>query len=183
MKARLVSFLGELGWMVEKGGGEPVGSIGRVAVLAVLEVLVDDLSKCGIKDETTGDAVHQGGESRDRRPEHQAAGFEDPGGLREGLDPIGTLDEVVERAKEENGIAGAIWLVQGTGIADRGTEQRRRPCPLASLVDLVFDGINQMDIMALRSEPCRIRAGRAAHVEDPQGRGRQMSGEDFLGAS
>jgi hypothetical protein len=40
-----------------------------------------------------------------------------------------------------------------------------------------------MNVMALRSEPRRVRPSRAAHVEDSQGRARQVPGEDLLGAS
>src|SRR5436190_10183237 len=60
-------------------------------------------------------------------------------------------------------------------------KHRRRPGALTSLPELVLDGIDEVDLMALGSQPGRVDAGGTAHVENPTGLPWQVSGDDLLG--
>ncbi len=88
--------------MVEEGRRKPLGSIRRVAMLTVLEVSSDDPLELGIEEKAARKTVHQRRETGYRRPEQKASRLEDSRRLFEGLCPVCSGRQMIERTKEQN---------------------------------------------------------------------------------
>jgi hypothetical protein len=115
----------ELAGQVEVGGGEPLRPAGRVAVLALADVALDDRLEPRLVEEAAQQPVVGRREPRDRRRRHHAAGAQHAPRLRQRGDPVGPAGQVVEGTEQEHGVDAGVGAVQSPRLADRGARQRR----------------------------------------------------------
>ena len=77
---------------------EVVEPLGRVPMLSVPEVLLNDGGKPRILEKVTGETVQSRGPARDGGGENLSAWFQNASCLAEGASTIGGLGQVIERA-------------------------------------------------------------------------------------
>ncbi len=82
-------------------------------------------------------------------------------GLPQDSDAVRTLDEVIQRAKQQHRIPGVVSLIQRTGI----TNGHREPSSGARLVHVQRNRVDQVYVMAQIDQPGRVHARTAADVE------------------
>jgi hypothetical protein len=117
-------------------------------------------------------------EPSDGRGEQNPAGPQDSPRLDERRDPLSSTHEVVERAEEEHRIDRRIRLRQPAGIADFGGHQPVLSCGS----NMLQDDIDEMHPVASASQPGRMHAGAAAHVEHHRRRRRQLTQQQLTRA-
>jgi hypothetical protein len=83
--------------------------------------------------------------------------------LRPAPTAASSAHEVVQRAEEEHRIDRRIRLREPAGVADFGGQQPVLSCGS----DTLRDDVDQMHAVAPASQPGRVYAGAAAHVEHP----------------
>src|SRR5215467_12011897 len=104
--------------MVEVGRGEPVRMAGRVAVLTVAQIAVDDVLEARLEEKSPREAVEQRGEPRDGGREHGALRLHDAPCLRERRQAVLAFGQVVERTEEQNRVEGCLLERELARVAD-----------------------------------------------------------------
>jgi hypothetical protein len=156
-----------------------------VAVLAVGEVALDDRLEAGLEQEALRDAVEGRGEARDGRRGEQAAGAQRAPRLLQGAGAVGRLGEVVQRPEQEDHVGAVVVDRQRARIAEDDRGQRRVGLGGgggAGLIDVQGHRVHEVHRVALGGQRQRVGAGRAADVEDRDGRRGQEAGQQLAGA-
>jgi hypothetical protein len=110
--------------------------------------------------------------------DHHPAWPHHPGRLGQRRRPVGRLDQVVERAEEEDGVEGGGRVGEGDGVGPLHPDRLR---PGGGRLDVDGDGVEQGDPVAEAGQPGGVAAGPAAGVEDRGRRRRQPPGQQLLG--
>ncbi len=127
VEARVGYLSPQLLWPMEIGRREVVEALGRVAVLAVEEVILDDAGVALVRIEIARKAVERGRPTRDSRGDEYAAWAEDSSGLAKGSRSICSVDKVLQRTEQKNeryGLAGG-WKRPRVGNAARSQSASR----------------------------------------------------------
>jgi len=169
---------------MEVRSGEVV-PLGRVRVATVVQVALDDRDERRVTEESLEHAGEERGEARDAGREDEPAGLEHPTRLDERREPVGALGQVIERAQEQHGVHARVGLVEPARVADARAGDRvvrlTRRGP-ARVLDVLREGVHQVDLVAERREPARVHAGAPAHVEHDLPCGREPVQDELLGA-
>ena len=104
--------------------GEVVEPLGRVPVLPLPEVVLNDGDEPRILKEIAGEPVQRRGPARDGGGEELPAGLQDPPRLAEGAGPVGGLGQVIQRAQQEDDVGAAVGEVQGPSVSDATRGER-----------------------------------------------------------
>ncbi len=183
-KARLAHLVLELPGQVEEGRGEVV-AVCRVPMLLILEISSHDGRVVGIAQQIVGDAVEERSEAPYRGRHEKPARLEHAGRLAEGHDALRALDQMIERAQEQDGVGAGIGIFEPARIAQpaggQGSVWLARRGRLG-LLDVERHGIDQMHAIAQGGEPAGVDSGAAPHVQHGSGRGGEAAENDLLGA-
>ena len=157
-----------------------VGVTGRVAVLALAQVALDDVLEARLEQEAPRQAVEQRREPRDRGSEHRSLRPHDPPGLGERGQAVLALGQVVQGTEEQDRVEGRRLGAEPARVADLGRDAAGpRPRRLQDPGDLDGYGVDHVDPMPVLGQPLRVHTGRAADVEDAQRPGRQVAAHDL----
>jgi hypothetical protein len=96
-------------------------------MLAFLEILLNDGGKPRILKEVTGETVQRRCPPRDGGGEESAARLQDPSRLAEGASTIGSLDQVIEWAQEQDDVGALSGEAQGPRLTDSAGGERLGP--------------------------------------------------------
>ena len=180
-KSRLLDLGRKLVRMVEVRGREPLEAVGRVAVLTIREVSVDDRAERRIGEEALAQTVEEGRKARDRGRGDRPAGSDDAPRFGESRDSLLALGQVVERTEQQDGVVRGVHLVEAPRVPDRDAEWTLGSlCHFRRLPDVQGNGIDEVDAITARGEPGRVDAGSAAHVEHGRGRRWKKTLEELL---
>ena len=167
-----VDFLPEIIGPMEVGGGEVIQPLGRIAMLAVLQIPPHNALEPGVVEEVAGESVERRCEARDGRCAEPAAGLQHSRCLVQRLRAISGFCEVVHRPHQQDHVGSSIRYIQRARIADSARRQR----PLGeTAAPLRFchesrGRVDQVHRIAALGQPQRIRSSRPADVEHGGGR-------------
>src|SRR5262245_25280956 len=99
-----MQFLG----LVEEGCGEVLRITCRISMLPVSQVALQDGREQGLLEEAVSQGVEKRGKPADRRRQDHAAGAKNPKGLLQAVNTVLALGEMVQRAKQQDGIHRAV---------------------------------------------------------------------------
>lgn len=177
----LFHFCSQFVGVVKECRREILRIVRRIAVLAVPQVLPDNLDKCRISEQVACHAAQKGCETGYRPSEDETARAQHAECFDQTRQPICPYRQVIEGAKQ--GIYAAIGVAKITGIACRAT--RQWVCRLgfrgsARSLDVVRDRVDEMDFMPLPCQPQGVYARCASYVENDGSRLRQASPDEVL---
>src|SRR5438552_3417757 len=102
--------------MVEKGGCKVGRMSSRVAMLAILQVLLDDPDELVVVVVTAKQAIERRGKPRDARREQHTLISQDAARLPQCCQAIDPLGEMIQRAQQQDGISAFVRNIQAAGI-------------------------------------------------------------------
>jgi hypothetical protein len=144
MEPSLSYLLSQFSRKVEVGGGEEPGL--RSWMHAGSDSSLDNpIHLLFVESIEPYKEIEERGETGDRGCEQQAARAQDPSRLSKRRQTVAPFDEVVERAKEQHNVDGAIPLAQLSGVAELGGHLR---VARLRLLDVELDGFDDMDPVA-----------------------------------
>ena len=88
--------------------GEVVEALGRVAVLPILEITLDDAREAVVGEQIANQAIERGRVTGDPRREQNATGPQHARRLAQRGPSVGRVDQVVQRAEQEHAVHGRI---------------------------------------------------------------------------
>jgi hypothetical protein len=168
---------------VEEGAREVLGPVRRVAMLAVDEIPLHNSLEGGVREERSPEAIEERGEAGDGGREEDPARPQNPPGLAQSGQSLGAPQEVVERSQQQNHIHASTRVLQSACLSPSHAGQRGRLGRGGPLRLLNVDGygVNEVDLISPGGQPERVGTGRAPHVQDHGGGGRQVASEELPG--
>src|SRR5579871_3828750 len=164
----LRSLLSQLLRVMEKGVHEISRLSGRIPMLTVLQVLIDDLGELGVFQEPTAKAIQRGREAGYARREKDAARLEDTIRFPQRLKAIFSVRQMVQRSEKQGRIQRPCLPGERAGIANAGAGQRRFRLAAGSFfrqLNVQGRDIYQMDPVALPGQPAGVAARPAADIQ------------------
>ena len=136
-------------------GHEIPGIIRLVPILAVDKGPVAHAHNQRLERRIQRQAIKRPGVARDAGGDHNAVRPENTPRLSKGLDPVGTIRQMVQRAEQQHGVDRGIGQRQPAGIANRnrGQRLRRRIVLTSRFFDQASGGIDQMNGIAQAGQP------------------------------
>src|ERR1700687_4167983 len=120
----------------------------------------------------------------DGRAPHQASGAESTASFAQAGEPVFSFDKMVERTEEQNRIGGGVALGQVTRVS----HLRRGKWMVGLLIGcrprllhVLEHRVDQLDLIAARSEPAGVSTRASTGVDDHGWSGRQMAENQFPG--
>jgi hypothetical protein len=184
-QAGLGDLPGQLLGQVEEGGGEPLRASGRVAVLAVAQVALDDRLEPRLVQVAAEQAVAGGREPGDPGRGQDPARAQHPPRLGEGPDPVAAVGQVVQGAQQQDGVDAGVGPLEPAGVTHAGAGQRAPrllPGGAQRLLDVDGHRVDQVDLVAPRGQGQGVHASGPADVQDDRGCRRQVPDQQLPGA-
>ena len=177
LEARITDFAGEFVGEVKERRGKEERIVVWIVVLAIDKGGLEERLEAGVVLKTHGESGEEGGVAGDGGDEGDAARTEDPMGFSQGGEAAGAAGEVVERAQEEDGIAGSGGKGEGAGVAADGGKTGG-----AGLGGVLGDEVEERGAVVEGREPGGVNAGGDTDVEDAGGGRREVAEENLAGA-
>ena len=169
---------------VEERGREVVRVAGRIPMLPLREIALDDRSEARIREQVAGETVERGRPPRDPRGDEDATGLQHARRLGERTATVAGVDEVVEGTEQKDQRRRRLRHRERTGVCHLAGGQTARGAarPAAPLLDQSRRGVDQVHAVPALREPQRVRSRRPADVDHVVRRRRCMTLDQLAGA-
>jgi hypothetical protein len=138
-----------------------------VAMLPFGEIALDDRRKARVGEEISHDAVERRGVAGDRRGEERSARPKHAPRLAKRREAVIAFRQVIERAKEEDGVREGVGLGERPGVAHIARSKDGPGVPPARLEDQPLRRVDEVNLVALGREFKCVGSGGASDVDDP----------------
>ena len=172
-------LLRKLGWVVEVRGREPVRYLGRVPMLTVPQIVLDDRAEVRIKEKLATQPIEQGREPRDRGNEHRPARSDDSSRLLERLQSIGSIRQVVERSEKKYGIGTVVLGGEAASVTHLSSNASAAAGQPLRGLNMVGHRIDDVHRVAIVREPLRMGARGSADIVNRERTWRKVSSNDL----
>src|SRR5207248_8090894 len=94
--------------MVKKRVHEVLRMVGGISVLAIFQVLIDDVCEARVLQKPPAQAIHGGREAGYPNSKENAAGLEHASRFHQSAKAILSIDQMIQRAEEQNCVGGLV---------------------------------------------------------------------------
>ena len=108
--------------------------------------------------------IEEHSEAGDGGGDQESAGAQDSPRLVQCPDPIGFVDEVVERSHQEHNVNAYVSLIQVLRLTELGVNTQ-----CAGVIDVAANRVDQTHRMTSLRQPFRIHPGSPADIQDVAG--------------
>lgn len=166
-------LLEQLFGQVEIRGGEADGVASELAGLVqATDKRLDLLGQAPVASD-----IHQGRVAADAGRHDRSIRPSDSPRLTQRDQTIIAVEQVVERTEEQHGFLAGVRLGQSACVTELSRDTRHHLSPR----DVRFDGVDDVDFVALGRQPLSVDTGRATDIQDRGRRRREKAGDQLLG--